>query len=187
LILYIHGFGGNGLGSKARVFREFFQSRKIPYFAPSLSYIPELAVSTLEEAIETFLVYDDVHLIGSSLGGYYALYLAKKYNLKATLINPAIYPYITLKDKEPISFFDGTKYEWTQSHIEKLKAYEIDDASSLSIMLLTQKGDELLDYKEGVDKLQNAKVIVEEGGSHSFDGVERCFGDICGFFGINLC
>lgn len=42
-------------------------------------------------------------------------------------------------------------------------------------MLLLQKGDETLDYTEAVNKFANATLVIEEGGSHSFDNIERYF------------
>lgn len=182
MIIYIHGFGSHGLGSKARSFKPFFKEKKEAFIAPSLSYIPDLAIQTLEELIES---YDDVKLIGSSLGGFYALYLAQKYGLRAVLINPSIYPYITLEKVlgKVSGFYDGSHFEWMQSHLEMLKKYETDLSLQENIMLLLQKGDETLNYKEAETKLPNAKQIVEEGGSHSFDGIERYFVEVDDFFG----
>ena len=177
MILYIHGFGSHGLGSKANAFRNYFKDKGEAFIAPSLSYIPDLAIQTLEELIES---YGEVKLIGSSLGGFYTLYLAQKYGLKAVLINPSIYPYITLKKVlgETPSFYDESYFAWMESHLEMLKKYETDLVVQEDIMLLLQKGDETLDYKEVVIKLPNAKQIVEEGGSHSFDGIERYFAEV---------
>lgn len=177
MIIYIHGFGSHGLGSKANAFRNYFQDKGEAFIAPSLSYVPDLAIQTLEELIES---YDDVRLIGSSLGGFYTLYLAQKYELKAVLINPSIYPYITLKKvlgKAP-SFYDESYFAWMESHLDMLKKYETDSIVEENIMLLLQKGDETLNYKEAEVKLPNAKQIVEEGGSHSFDGIERLFVEV---------
>ena len=180
MIIYIHGFGSHGLGSKASSFRTYFKERGEAFIAPSLSYIPDLAIQTLEELIES---YEDVKLIGSSLGGYYTLYLAQKYGLKAVLINPSIYPYATLKKvlgKAP-SFYDESYFSWKEPHLEMLKKYETDSVIQEDVMLLLQKGDETLDYREAVTKLPNAKQIVEEGGSHSFDGIERYFDEVDDF------
>jgi len=44
-----------------------------------------------------------------------------------------------------------------------------------------QTGDEVLDYRESVEILSESKQIVEEGGSHGFDGVERYFDEIDSF------
>jgi len=180
MFIYIHGFGSHGLGSKANAFRNYFKDKGEAFIAPSLSYVPDLAIQTLEELIES---YDDVKLIGSSLGGFYTLYLAQKYGLKAVLINPSIYPYITLKKvlgKSP-SFYDESYFTWMESHLKMLKKYETDLVMQEDIMLLLQKGDETLDYREAEAKLPHAKQIVEEGGSHSFEGIERLFVEVDGF------
>lgn len=94
MIIYIHGFGGSGEGSKAKEIREYFNFIGESFIAPSLSYVPELAIKTLEELIDSY--NRKVKLIGSSLGGYYTLYLADKYDLPAVLINLSIHPDITL-------------------------------------------------------------------------------------------
>jgi hypothetical protein len=143
--------------------------------APSLSHIPELAIDTLEQLIKS---YDgEVGLIGSSLGGYYALYLSQQYNLNAVLINPSIYPYKTLEKvpKKMINYYDGSSFEWNEHHIESLKQYEVSNLNAANVMLLLQKGDETLDYKEALQKLPTANTILEDGGSHSFDNIQRHF------------
>ncbi len=95
MLIYIHGFGGSGRGVKATLFKKVFKEE--PCIAPLLSYVPDLAVQTLSELIETFLARgESVSLIGSSLGGYYALYLGECYGLKTVLLNPSLYPYKTL-------------------------------------------------------------------------------------------
>ena len=179
MIIYIHGFGSHGHGGKASTFRDYFKSIDQPFIAPSLSYVPQLAIKTLEELITS---YDEkVSLIGSSLGGFYTLYLAQKYQLKAVLINPAIKPYITLKRAlgEAPNFYDGSHFEWKESHLEMLKAYKTERlVQENNFMLMLQKDDDVLNYKEALAKLPHAKQIVEDGGSHSFDGIERYFKEI---------
>ncbi len=180
MIIYIHGFGSSGYGHKAQQFREYFKNEA--FIAPSLSYIPDLAIKTLEELIESY--NGDVKLIGSSLGGFYSIYLSHKYNLQAVLINPSIHPYITLKKVlgNAPSFYDASSFKWLESHIEMLEKYKVEDINQKNIITLLQKGDETLDYKEAVKKLPDSKLIIEEGGSHSFDSVERHFNNIREFF-----
>ena len=180
MIIYIHGFGSSGQGHKAKQFREYF--KEDGFIAPTLSYIPHLAIETLEELIESYTC--DVELIGSSLGGFYALYLAKKHKLKVVLINPSIYPYLTLKKVlgNALSFYDESSFTWMQTHIEMLKKYEVDASNQEECIVFLQKGDETLDYKEAVKKLPMAEKIIEDGGSHSFDSIERYFEKIKNFF-----
>ncbi len=181
--IYIHGFGGSGKGVKAGLFREYYKNIDKPFLAPSLSYVPDLAITTLEEIIES---YDaEVNLIGSSLGGYYSIYLASKYKLKAALINPSVYPYKTLKQVlgNAMNFYDESSFEWNEKHIDMLQKYEVLTPHEQNFMILLQKGDELLDHTQALQKLPNAQHIVEDGGSHSFEGIERYFEKIDQFFG----
>ncbi len=59
-----------------------------------------------------------------------------------------------------------------------LKKLVVDNPRDENLLLLLQKGDEVLDYKDALKKLPNTKRIVEDGGNHSFEGIERYFKDI---------
>lgn len=183
MILYIHGFGSSGCGGKASIFKEEF---KEGFIAPSLSYVPNLAIDTLSQIIEyTQKKGEEVFLIGSSLGGYYSLYLSNKYNLKAVLINPSIYPYKLLGHMGMgKNYYDDSQFLVTNEHIQSLKKFEVDDTTNneKNIMLLLQKADDVCDYKEALKKLPNAVLHLEEGGSHSFENIERYFQTIRMFF-----
>ena len=186
MIIYIHGFGGSGQGSKAKLFREYFKSIEEDFIAPSLSYVPELAIATLQELIESYR--GEVYLIGSSLGGFYATHLSQMPEVKkVVLLNPAVYPYKTLTRAlgEAPNFYDESFYSWKQEHIEMLQNYKIDEDLALAkFMLMVQKGDELLDYKEAVQKYEGAKQIVQDSGNHGFEGIESHFETIREFFAL---
>ncbi len=181
MIIYIHGFGSSGHGGKASLFREYFEEEVI---APSLSYVPNLAIDTLEQLIEMFLEKDEtVGLVGSSLGGYYAIYLASKYNLKAILINPAIYPYKTLdKIGMAMNYYDMSSFEVTAEHIQALKGLEVQEVlNQENFITLLQTDDEVLDYNDAVEKLPDSELVIEEGGDHSFENIESYFRKIGSF------
>ncbi len=181
MIIYIHGFGSSGNGGKASLFKEYFEEEVI---APSLSYVPSLAIDTLEQLIEMFLEKDEtVGLVGSSLGGYYAIHLASKYGLKAVLINPSIYPYKTL-DKVGMSmnYYDMSSFEVTTEHIQALKGLEVSTIyNQENFITLLQTDDEVLDYNEAVEKLPESELVIEEGGDHSFANIESYFRKIGSF------
>ena len=180
MIIYLHGFGSAGFGVKAQKFLEYFEEELI---TPTLPTIPNLAIATLEQIIEAFLNRGEkVSLIGSSLGGFYALYLANKYNLKAVLINPAIHPWSTLEsyreDENELAtcYYDNSKFEFNYSHIQSLRNYEvIEILNPKNFLTLLQSDDEILDYEDAVEKLQDTELEIEEGGDHSFVGIERYF------------
>ncbi|MFT7861208.1 MAG: YqiA/YcfP family alpha/beta fold hydrolase [Sulfurimonas sp.] len=188
MVLYIHGFGSSGQGGKSKLFREYFNNKGVKFLAPSLSFIPELALSTLEEIIET-CHEEEIVLMGSSLGGYYAIYLAEKYTLKAVLINPSIEPYETLKKVlgDNTSFYDGNfTFSWGEAQVESLKKFEVGIKEPKNYLLLARKGDEVLDYREAENKLQGARMIIEEGGDHGFLDIDRHFSDISLFLKHSL-
>jgi len=189
MIIYIHGFGSHGYGSKAKIFREYFKSIGEDFIAPSLSYVPELAIQTLEELIKSY--HGEVYLIGSSLGGYYATYLSQIPEVKKlVLINPATKPMQTLSRAlgDAPNFYDDSYFKWDKSHLKMLEKYLYEFSNRTleleKFFVLLQKGDELLDYSDAIVKYDGAKQIVEDGGSHSFDGIKRHFENIRAFFAV---
>jgi predicted esterase YcpF (UPF0227 family) len=121
------------------------------------------------------------------LGGYYAIYLAEKYGLKAVLINPAVDSSRTLNRVLEMggmatNYYDNTEFTWNIKHVEMLQKYKIDEVKNGKYLLLLQTGDDILDYRDAVAKLPNAQTIIEEDGTHPFEGIERHFELIDSFF-----
>jgi len=183
LILFIHGFGSSGHSFKAELVKKYFKEEDV--LSPSLSYVPDLAIDTLKEIIEFALKKEEkVYLMGSSLGGFYAAYLSELYGLQAVLINPAVNPFKTLTRAFPkaMNYYDESSFEWRQSHVEMLKKYDTTPSEQKNLLLMLQKGDEVLDYKEALEKLKDANLILEEGGAHHFDAFESHLKAIEAFF-----
>ncbi len=187
MIIYIHGFGSSARSTKAEKIQNMPLNE--PFLALSLSTIPHLAMKTLEDIIQLYIHSCDTELsslklIGSSLGGFYALYLSQKYNIKAVLINPALEITPTLSTpKKMINYYDESYFEWSQKHIDSLKEYETNDiVYAHNILLLTQKNDEVLDYNIAVKKLKHSKQIIYDNSDHGFSNIEICFHEIEQFF-----
>ena len=66
----------------------------------------------------------------------------------------------------------------------KLKIDLLSKTDKENFLLMAQKGDELLDYNEAVEKYEGAVQIVEEGGNHSFKNIENHFETIRDFFAV---
>lgn len=177
MIIYLHGFASSGFGHKAQLVRAWFNEHHVRCIAPSLPQIPELAIHTLYDLIESLLPYEPVHLIGSSLGGYYSLHLAERYRLRSVLINPSVNPIVTLGEHTGYTthFHDGSQFEWTADHSRFLARLATTPSENLqaNCLLLVQTGDETLDYREAVHALPHAEQVVEPGGDHGFQGIER--------------
>lgn len=167
-ILYIHGFASSGRSTKGRILKAHLPQ----VYAPSLNPIPELAVETLEEFITAL---GSPLLVGSSLGGYYALYLSARHGLPAVLVNPALY--FDGELRRVIGFqnhyFDGSRFEFTEGHFRSLERYRVTDPPSERLLLLLQLGDEILDHRRTLALLPGAEADIEEGGDHGYRGFER--------------
>jgi predicted esterase YcpF (UPF0227 family) len=122
--------------------------------------------------------------MGSSLGGFYASYLSNLYGLKAVLINPAVNAHVSLKKAIPqaINYYDESYFEFKERYILQLQKYAVTPQNQKNLLLMLQKGDEVLDYKEALDKLPDAHLILEEGGAHHFDGFSDHLQMIADFF-----
>ena len=185
MILFIHGFGSSGDSFKANLVRKYFKKEGV--LSPSLSYVPELAMGTLKEIIELCLKKDEkVYLLGSSLGGFYATYLSSLYELKSVLINPAVMPHVTLKRSLPkaMNYYDESYFEWRESYLLQLEKFAVLPKNQKNLLLMLQKGDEVLDFRQALGKFPDAQLILEDGGAHHFDGFEKQLENIEKFFGL---
>ena len=171
MILYIHGFASTGKSHKGRILQHYFGADQV--LCPTQPISPDEAITFLEQIILT--CKEPLLLIGSSLGGYYGAYLARKYTLPCVLINPSIHPYTTLSPYIGTLSRYGSKetFEWRKEDIEALKRYKITQEQQDLFLLLQQKGDEVLDYKEALFAFYDAAMLLLEGGSHQFDGFEK--------------
>src|SRR5512135_1170444 len=98
MLIYIHGFNSSPASIKARLLKARLDAlgRGAEFAAPALPHSPGQAAAMLDALIGRT---PGAALVGSSLGGYYATYLAEKHGLKAALLNPAVRPYELLKNQ----------------------------------------------------------------------------------------
>jgi uncharacterized protein len=177
-ILYLHGFNSSPQSYKARLVQAYLEQRSCPelLICPQIPEVPGDAKQFLEQLVESTMTEHRLCFIGSSLGGYYAIYLAEKYTGSAVLINPSVKPYDTLRahlGKNKFYFDDGC-WEFDESHIQQLKSMDVSSIKQPDrYMVLLQTGDETLDYRQAVDKFKKSRCVIEQGGDHSFIGLQR--------------
>jgi predicted esterase YcpF (UPF0227 family) len=175
-ILYIHGFNSSPASTKAQQTETWIDkiSSNKKFICPALSGDTQLAIDQLEEIIEQ--CDDAIGLIGSSLGGFYATWLAQKYKLKSVLINPAVEPHKTMSQYLGLNsnYHTGETYILTQSHINFLESINVADIHNpKNIWVLLQTADEILDYRHAEIKYSQCMLTIEQGGNHNFQRYER--------------
>lgn len=193
-ILYIHGFNSSPLSVKAEQTRHYFQKNfpHVHFYCPQIISNPKGAISQLEKIIESTKTNSRWYLIGSSLGGYFASYLSEKYNYPCVLVNPAIKPFELLEDYlgEQVNPYTEEVYQVTKAHMIDLKAIEpkvltFDSQQKNNYLVMVQTDDEVLNYKQAVEKYQHCRLIVEQGGDHSFVNFEQHLPALTEFFQLN--
>ena len=185
-LLYLHGFNSSPQSLKALQTQQYFAKEhpQINFICPQLLTTPKAAIAQLNEIINSN-PKAQWQLMGSSLGGYFATYLAEKYASSAVLINPAVKPYELLHDYlgEQINPYTQESYQVDESFIVDLKAVEqnqLNDKNNYLVMV--QTGDEVLDYQQAVDKYKNKRLLIQQGGDHSFIDYDKMLPQIAEFF-----
>ncbi|WP_392385025.1 YqiA/YcfP family alpha/beta fold hydrolase [Marinomonas primoryensis] len=184
-LLYIHGFNSSELSHKAALLGDAAKRLGVPdtVISPRLSWQPTQAIKQLETIIEVNQ-QQGLTLIGSSLGGFYAAYLAEKYTLKAILVNPAVQAPILLKDYlgPQTNPYTNEAYELTQAHMLELEQLVVTEPTADLYWLMLQEGDEVLDYQEALNAFpQIARLTHEKNGDHSFTEFDRFSEEILRF------
>lgn len=196
MLIYIHGFNSSPASHKANLLKHYAESAGIAerLLIPELSAVPAKAIAQLKQLIEQSSRSKHIRpgcpvsLIGSSLGGYYATYLAEAYDCRVVLINPVVNPYDLLQESlgPNKNYYTGEEYELTSEHIEQLRAIEVKRITHPDrYLLMLQTGDEILDYTLAMEKYAAVPSIVEEGGGHEFMGFDRHLETVLAFCGIN--
>ncbi len=185
-ILYLHGFNSSPASYKARVLQGYMRSLGLEDFidVPAIPPEPAEAIDLLQRRVEKIIEHTGLCLVGSSLGGFYATWLAEKYGCPAVLINPAVRPHQLLEQYLGRNTNDYTAESWIldQTHIEQFRQLFVENITQPHrYLLMLQTGDETLDYREATDKYRECPSIIEEGGSHEFSGFDRYLEKIVSF------
>ena len=147
--------------------RRFMAERGLAheYACPPLPPLADDAIAI----VESQYLQKNTCFVGSSLGGFYATYLAEKHGLKAVLINPAIDPHIGLRAYlgPQQNLHTGEPYELTEAHLVQWKKLYVPRITPKRYLLLVETGDEVLDYRQAIARYSGAQQVVIEGGDHS--------------------
>ena len=187
MLVYIHGFNSSARSFKAALVRSRMAAlgRGSELACPDLDHRPTRAITQLE-ALLAGEKSAPVALIGSSLGGYYATYLAEQRGVRAALINPAVCPHDGLRAYlgPQRNLYTGAQYDFNAQHIEELRALEVSRVTPEHYLLLVATGDDVLDYRMATAKYDGCEQIVVKGGDHGFSGFADYLDRVLAFCGV---
>ncbi len=186
MLIYIHGFNSSPASSKAQLLKTRLEAlgRGAEFAAPALPHSPAQAAALLDAFVTR---HPGAALVGSSLGGYYAMYLAEKHGLKAVLLNPAVRPYELLaRNLGPQqNFHTGERYELTARHVDELRALEVGSINPARYLLIAATGDEVLDYRAAVAFYRGCRQIVIQGSDHGLSDFANYLNTVLDFCGVS--
>ena len=110
-------------------------------------------------------------VVGSSLGGYYASWVAQKTRCPSVLLNPAVSPARDLVNHigDQTSWHDPAEhFYFAPEFVDELRALDGQaQAPAERQIAIIAKGDEVLDWREMAARYAHAEVCLLEGGDHA--------------------
>jgi predicted esterase YcpF (UPF0227 family) len=189
-ILYLHGFRSSPRSYKARVVHERMAraGRAHELICPQLPASPQAAMDLVLTLAERHAARgpDGLAIIGSSLGGFYATWLAERFGCRAALVNPAVDPLANLERHVGVStaWHSDEPFEFKREYIDELAALKVDGITQPErYFLLAATGDEVLDYRDMVRHYAGARQHVIEGGDHAVSDFEQYVDEVLAFCG----
>jgi predicted esterase YcpF (UPF0227 family) len=188
MILYLHGFRSSPQSFKTSLLAARMQQlgRGDEYVCPQMPASPRAAI---ELALQLAQQVDpsELTLIGSSLGGYYATWLAERLGCRAVLLNPAVNAALDLASQVGVKtqYHSNEPFEFKAEYIEELKALQVECITHPDrYYLIAATGDELLDWREMVAQFAEAPQRVIEGSDHGLSDFADYADEVLAFCGI---
>jgi predicted esterase YcpF (UPF0227 family) len=192
-LVYLHGFNSSPQTVKGRKLAAAAAALAEPprVHVPALHHRPATAMRDVHAWVEANVrdraALTSLTFVGSSLGGYYATWLAEEFGARAVVINPAVRPAISLAAQlgPQRNLHTGEAWELTREHFGELEALRVARLTRMErYFLLMRSGDELLDWREAVARYAGAWQYVPGGGDHGWEDIDDEIASILRFAGI---
>ena len=189
-VLYLHGFRSSPQSTKARQVAAVMASQfpHITWWCPQLPPSPKAAAALIAQGTAHWPAHS-MAVVGSSLGGFYATWLAAHRGCKAVLLNPAIDPARDLAHYigEQTAWHDpAERFYFAPEFVDELRALEVGPMPHPErVWALIAKGDEVLDWREMTARYPGAHQVVMEGGDHAISNFETYLPDVLAFLHLS--
>lgn len=176
-LLYLHGFRSSPASTKARMTAAAVATRfpRMQWLCPALPASPEQAIDAVLQATADWPL-ETTAIIGSSLGGFYATWLAERWGCKAVLLNPAVHPARDLAahlGNQTVWHDPAQHFVFEAAYIDALRALEVAHISQTDrYCAVIAKGDEVLDWREMLGHYTGAHIKLLPGSDHALSDYE---------------
>ena len=168
----------------ARVARNY---PRVTWWCPQLPPSPRAAMDLVVEGIAQW-PRAATAVLGSSLGGFYATWVAQQLGCKAVLLNPAVDPARDLAKHigEQTAWHDPQEHFFFEpgfvDQLRVLQCHGLDQPSRY--YLVVAKGDEVLDWREMVARYPGAAIRLLEGSDHALSDFDTHIDGVLGFLDL---
>ncbi|WP_137895430.1 YqiA/YcfP family alpha/beta fold hydrolase [Ramlibacter sp. 2FC] len=183
-LLYLHGFRSSPQSMKAQKVAARVQEQHpaVTWWCPQLPPSPRAAMAAIRQGIAGW-PRERMAVVGSSLGGFYATWVAQQTGCPAVLLNPAVDPARDLARHigEQTSWHDpGERFFFEPAFVAELRALEAGPLHHPErFFAVIAKGDEVLDWREMTARYAGAQIKLLEGGDHALsdfdDHIDQVF------------
>lgn len=178
VLMYLHGFRSTPASKKGRIMKEAFAERLI-YRAPDLNVGPAQVQAILKEAVKA-IDPKELCLVGSSLGGFYATWLAEKIGCHAVLLNPATEPWCVINDYLGVQTIHNTDrtIDVKPEFADEARSMHCERIHPERYLVFLSTADEVLDWRKAQNKYSQCRTILLPGNTHEIDHFEQCLPEI---------
>jgi predicted esterase YcpF (UPF0227 family) len=185
MILYLHGFRSSPRSIKARQLEVRLAERGLAdaYRCPQLPVSPREAAAMIRDIVAEADA-QPLAIIGSSLGGYYATWIAEQVDARVVLLNPATHPDRDLVHHLGMQtvYHSDERVEIRPEFLDELKALRAGTITRPErYLLVAAKGDELLDWRKMVARYPQAQQRIIEGSDHGLSDFDGYIDDVIDF------
>ena len=163
------------------------QFTHINWWCPQLPPSPHAAAALIAQGTADWPA-NCMAVIGSSLGGFYATWLATQRGCKAVLLNPAIDPARDLAKYigEQTAWHDpAERFYFAPEFVDELRALEVGPIPHPEqLWALIAKGDEVLNWREMTARYPDSQQLVIEGGDHAISNFETYLPQVLEFLNL---
>lgn len=176
-LLYLHGFRSSPLSAKARAVAGWLAVHRpdVAWHCPQLPPSPAEAMRGVLDFVAGW-PQETTAVIGSSLGGYYATFVAERFPAcRAALLNPAVHPARDLAAYigEQTAWHGDERFYFREEFVAELRALECGVLTRPERYLaVIAQGDEVLDWREMAARYAGCAIRLIEGGDHAISDFE---------------
>lgn len=160
----------------------------VKWWCPQLPPSPREAMDLVMDGIADWPAAT-MAVVGSSLGGFYATFVAEKTGCRAVLLNPAVNAARDLAryvGDQTLWHDPGEHFYFRAECIGELRALEVGLLKHPErVFAVIAKGDEVLDWREMTARYPGSRVKLIEGEDHALSNFERShLRDVLGFLDL---